>query len=406
MNAPISRTKLSARDLAKESLAGVSQRPSRTVLTMLGTVLGIGAFVAVLGLTATASGQISSTFSELKATQVTVTDAGETDAKDTVYSFPDNADAHISALNGVVTAGRSWPIPGIGSSVSTTLDPRSPHVQMTVNAASPGYLNAVQPTMKSGALYNAFHENNALHVVVLGAGAARQLRISSADEQPTVFISDTAYTVVGIMSDVKREPAALSALFIPATTALIAHGEPTTISPATMLIETTLGAAPLIATQAATALRPDKPDLLRATPPHDTSTLENTVTGSLNSLFLILASVTLFIGAIGIANTTLVAVMERTPEIGLRRAIGARPRDIAVQFLTETAAIGTLGGLIGTTLGIAIVLTTAIVQSSTAIIDPWLTLPAPLIGTLVGLLAGLYPAHRAARVQPVDALRR
>ena len=92
-----------------------------------------------------------------------------------------------------------------------------------------------------------------------------------------------------------------------------------------MLIETQLGAAPLIAAQAAKAFRPDRPELLRATPPHDASTLENTVTGSLNTLFLILASATVFIGAIGIANATLVAVMECTPEIGLSRAARIQP---------------------------------------------------------------------------------
>lgn len=125
-----------------------------------------------------------------------------------------------------------------------------------------------------------------------------------------------------------------------------------------------------------------------------------------SSLLLVLAAITLLIGMVGIANTTLIAVVERTPEIGLRRAVGARPRHVTGQFLTETTAIGTVGGLIGTALGILTVIVVALAQSWTAIMNPLFTLPAPLIGAVTGLLAGLYPAWRAARIEPLEALRR
>nr|BFE72346.1 hypothetical protein GCM10020092_056470 [Actinoplanes digitatis] len=119
-----------------------------------------------------------------------------------------------------------------------------------------------------------------------------------------------------------------------------------------------------------------------------------------------LAAITLTVGAVGIANTTLVAVLERTAEIGLRRALGARPRHIALQFLTESTAIGTLGGLLGTSLGVAVVVLSALLHQWTAILQPWAVVAAPLVGALVGLVAGVYPALRAAWVEPVEALRR
>ena len=141
------------------------------------------------------------------------------------------------------------------------------------------------------------------------------------------------------------------------------------------------------------------------TSPSSPQTLQSEVSGDLQGLFLILALVSLLIGAVGIANTTLVAVLERTEEIGLRRAVGARPRHIAAQFLAESTALGTLGGLVGTCIGVATVVIFAALKDWTAILNPAYTLPAPLIGSVVGLLAGAYPALRAARISPLAALR-
>jgi putative ABC transport system permease protein len=130
------------------------------------------------------------------------------------------------------------------------------------------------------------------------------------------------------------------------------------------------------------------------------------VNTDLSGLFLLLATICLLIGAVGIANTTLVAVLERTGEIGLRRSLGARPRHVAAQFLAESTALGTLGGLAGTSLGALTVVVVALARHWTALLDPATVAPAPLIGTLVGLAAGLYPALRASRIEPLDALRR
>lgn len=399
-------TRLSARDLAGESLAALVQRPTRTALTMLGTVLAVGTFVATMGLIDTTSNQISAAFSVLSATEVTIQDAGALPGFTTVNDFPADADARITRLSGVIAAGRSWSIGNGLFAVSTAAGDAGTSQQLAVSAASPGYLKAIQPTMQSGVAFNTFQDEHQMPVAVLGAAAARQLGVVNLANEPAIFIAGRPFTVIGIINDVQRQPDSLQTIFIPSQTALQAYGEPEANTPAIMLVYTHIGAAKLIATQAPIALNPSEPSQFLATPPPDPRSLRDHVVGSLNILFLALASVTLLIGAVSIANTTLVAVLERTREIGLRRSIGARPRHIAEQFLVETLTLGTLSGLIGTALGVAVVITTSLTNHWTAVLNPAITTAAPLIGAITGLLAGLYPATRAARIEPLEALHR
>jgi putative ABC transport system permease protein len=173
-----------------------------------------------------------------------------------------------------------------------------------------------------------------------------------------------------------------------------------------MLVHTRLGAAQVVAHQLPVAIRPDDPKLLSATAPVSLTQLQHSVATSLNIIFLALAGIAVIVGTIGIANTTLVAVLERAGEIGLRRALGARPVHIAAQFLAESTALGLFGGLIGASLGVVTVLAVTIYQNWTALLDPRVVLAAPVAGAVIGLLAGLYPALRAGTIEPADALRR
>jgi macrolide transport system ATP-binding/permease protein len=111
------------------------------------------------------------------------------------------------------------------------------------------------------------------------------------------------------------------------------------------------------------------------------------------------------VGAIGIANITLVSVMERIGEIGLRRAIGATRMHVAAQFLVESASLGVVGGILGASFGVIIVVAVSAWQSWTPVLDPLAPFLAPLVGGAIGLLAGAYPALRAARLEPVEAFR-
>jgi putative ABC transport system permease protein len=412
--------RLAGQDAAGEAVAGIVQRPGRAALTMLGTILGVGAFVAVLGLTATSAGQISRQFTVLDATTVTVEDNGPANntappGTNPAIGFPADATRIADRINGVTAAGVWWPVTlptGAGVTGSLALSATSDQT-VSVLAASPGAIAAMGLSMTAGTPLTAYENTTSQHVAVIDTTTAAALGIS-ADRlaaHPAVFADGIAYTVTGIYSSAQRivnsEPG--GAMLIPETTALADYGNPQpgigSQDEAQMVIATRLGAAQQVARQIAAAELPADPRRLVVTAPATPATLQSQVTGDLTGLFLILALISLLIGAVGIANTTLVAVLERTEEIGLRRALGARPRHIAAQFLAESTALGALGGLIGTCTGVAIVVIFAAAQHWTAILNPAYTLPAPLIGAITGLLAGAYPALRAARTSPLAALR-
>ncbi|MFJ4091238.1 ABC transporter permease [Kitasatospora sp. NPDC089913] len=396
------------RDLATEAVAGVLQRPARSALTALGTVLGVGTFVAVLGLTATATGQIGERFDRLAATEVTVEDTGGADPAMLPLAFTPDADERVRALNGVTGAGVHWPVRlPPGATVRAAPVGRDADGQpVQVVAASAGVLDAAGAHFAEGRGWDAFHDSRATQVAVLGQGVAARLGIATLETRPAVFVGDVPFTVVGIVADTDREADLLLSVLVPRSAAERVWGPPQEGRRATMLITTRIGAARQVADEAPYALRPDHPDYFKPVPPPDPRTLRNGVASDLSALFLLLAGICLVIGAVGIANTTLVAVMERTCEIGLRRALGARGRHVAGQFLAESAALGALGGLVGTGLGVVTVIVTSTTREWTPVVAPGTVAAAPAIGLATGLLAGLYPAWRAARVEPVEALRR
>jgi putative ABC transport system permease protein len=266
-------------------------------------------------------------------------------------------------------------------------------------------------TMVAGAPLSTYANDTAQHVAMLNTTTAATLGISAArlPSHPAVFVNGIAYTVIGIYSSAQRVVSDGSGMLIPEKTALADYGNPEpgigTYEEAQMVIATKTGAAQEVAREIAAAELPTNPHRLVVTPPQSPLKLQGEVNGDLAGLFLILALISLLIGAVGIGNTTLVAVLERTGEIGVRRSVGARPRHIAAQFLAESTALGTLGGLLGTCIGVGIVVIFAATKNWTAVLNPLYTLPAPLIGTVVGLLAGAYPALRAARTSPLEALR-
>ncbi len=396
------------RDLFAEATFGIGARPGRLILTIMGTVLGIASVVVTIGLANTAAGQINKQFDAVAATQVVIEPAtssggGQTRAK---ARIPWDAAERVSRLAGVESAGTLAEVDVRGAQVTSVPvnDPsQAARTSVPVRASSEGLLETLRGTVVTGRNFDSGHDARGDRVAVLGARAAEALGVHRVDRQPSIFIGEDSYTVIGIIDGVKRKTEVLDAVILPMGTA---RADFDLAAPAELQVRIAPGAGDVVAEQAPIALDPNSPDGFSVKAPPARSTVQQNVQADVDVIFLALGAVALLIGGVGIANVTLLSVMERVGEIGLRRALGATRRDIAAQFIVESAIIGLIGGLIGASLGVAVVVLVSALRSWVPILDLGVVGAAAVAGGLIGLAAGFYPALKAAAIEPITALRR
>ncbi len=384
--------------LLTESLSSVTQRHSRALLSVLGVVIGIASFVSVLGVTTSANGQISREFIDEQATVLHV-EATQTLADGS--AFRAESEDVLAGLNGVVGVGRYWDVTADRVSRLPGAIEAEP-VRPRVLAVSWRYLEMAHPVIETGRTFDGFLEHEP--VALLGAKRAEALGITNLQAAPALFVNEQRFAIIGILSDSDENVTLASSVIVPA--AFARDHLPPPGNREQLLIDTKVGSTVLISQQAALAIDPVHPERISVSQPAPPTRAESNINGSLQVLFLALSLICLVIGAIGISSSALFGVLTRVPEIGLRRALGAQPIHIAAQFLIEALLRGVLGGVLGGSIGVLTVVVVAITQQWTPIIPTWLMVVAPVAGAGVGLLAGVYPAVRAARIQPVEAFNR
>lgn len=393
------RERAGLRAIVVESVAGITQHPGRSAMTALGTVIGVTVLLAVLALTTSASLQVSKAFDLQEATLVRVAQQPEHPTKVANLLFTLDSPRAAEGLPGVEEAALSWQFQQIKAAY------RGRSTASPVVAATPGYSEVAVAEFVVGRSFDEGHQERDSRVAVLGSGAASDLGITDLTQQPAIQIQGAPFTVVGIIKDTRRMPELLGSVIIPASTAMSLWPAPSGDEDPTLSVSVVPGAATVVGAQLPLALSATSPDEYVVQLPPDPQGLRQSVDQQLQVLFIALAGVCLVIGVIGIANTTFIAVVERTGEIGLRRAMGASRLDIASQFILEAGLLGGLGGCIGTAIGTLAVVVTSAALGWTAVIPPALVAVGPLIGVASGALGGLLPAVRASSLEPSDALR-
>lgn len=404
----LSKRRIRVADILREAAAGIVQRPGRSALTSMGTVLGLATLVAVVGLTASANARISEKFNELSATEVHVEQASAQEEVAGPNPFPSNAEQRVAQLNGVASSGVYSVLEGLHVSFALPGNPPGwkSMGELTVYAVTPQFWEAVHPVVRGRVFDDALGERPV--AVVSAAIASRMTEAGVLDHHDVIRIGGLSFQVIGVQEDSARFPESLVSIVVPYDVAESVWGRPEAgvVAARGMVVETDLGAAGAVARQLAVALRPDAPENFDVAEPIEPTRLKESVSADLQFLFLGSALVLLIVGMAGIANVTYVSVLERIPEIGLRRAVGALRRHVTLQFLTEAAIIGLLGGMLGGLIGVSSVVGVCFFQGWTAVIPSWSYWAGPAVGSLTGLLAGLLPSMRAARIEPVEAFRR
>jgi len=384
-------------DLARVASVGIRTRRVRAALSALGIAIGVAAIVAVLGLSASSRAGLLAEIDKLGTNLLTVTN-GQT-------LFGQTAELPLQAPGMITRIGPVQQVQETGSiDAGVYKSPLIPAVNtnaLSVQAASLDLPRTVGTTTAAGSYLNAATAHEP--VAVLGAQAASLLGIDRIYQGERVWLGGMWFYLAGIL-----KPAVLATEidnsvlvgFPAAERYLDFDGHPTTIYVRTVTSQT----AAVQSVLAATA-NPESPDEANVSQPSAALTARAEAQGALNSLFLGLGAVSLLVGAVGVANIMLIGVLERRSEIGLRRSLGATKGQIRTQFLAEAILLSLLGGAAGVAAGAIATLVYASTEHWTAVVPASAWAGGLAAAILIGAIAGILPAIRAAQLSPTEALR-
>jgi putative ABC transport system permease protein len=392
------RARLPPKELAGLALQGLRGHRLRAALSALGVAIGIGAMVAVVGVSASSQASLLAEIDRLGTNLLTVAPGQNFGGQNEV--LPSTAPAMIAGMSEVEGAAAVYQVQNAGV-YRTPFIPAAEGGGIAVDATGEDLAAVLQTPMSSGRFLGAAAQR--FPEAVLGAAAAETLQIRHASGHLLVDIAGSWFTVTGVLDPVVLDPSLDSDVFVSLPVAERTFRlKP---NPTEVYVRANVSDVNRVSGLLAPTADPQNADGVRVDRPTDALEARAAAKGQFTTLLLGLGAVALLVGAIGIANIMVISVLERRGEIGLRRALGATRRHVAAQFLAESALLALIGGAAGLAFGAGATLVYAELKGVPFVVPAYALLAAPAAGVLIGTLAGLYPAARAARLSPTEALR-
>ncbi len=397
MATTLTPSRLHSADVARTAGVGLRTRKLRAALSALGIMIGIAAMVGVLGLSESSKSDLLAQLDKLGTNLLTV-----------------QAGGGIGLGSGQLPAEAAEMVARIGPVEQTTtvsevdanvykndLVPSGQTGGITVQAVDLNLMDTLAGSLDDGVFLN--EASAAYPTTVLGSVAAERLGIAEVTGTQLVWLGDQWFTVVGVLDQFDLNPdldrAALVGM-VAAETYLDHDNVPTSV-----LVRADPDFVDDVMNVLAATANPENPEEVEVARPTDALEAREAADDAFTALFLGLGGVALLVGGVGIANVMVISVLERRSEIGLRRALGATKRHVAVQFLGEALLLAAIGGVGGVLLGYGVTTGYASLRGWSTLVPPIAIAGGIAAALLIGAIAGLYPAVRAARMSPTEALR-
>ncbi|MEM7094816.1 MAG: ABC transporter permease [Actinomycetota bacterium] len=398
MTTPLAKSRVNLVDTARTATVGMRTRRMRTALSALGIMIGIAAMVGVLGLSESSKSDLLAQLDTLGTNLLTV-EAG-TGIGAGSGELPDEAAAMISRIGPVEVTTSVSTVDG-ARVYRTDRVPEGQTNGITVQAVDLSLVDTLAGSVADGVWLPAGSSD--YPVTVLGSVTAERLGIREVTGTQRVWLGDEWFTVIGILDGFELSPDLDRSALVSATAAetYLDHDGP----PTSVLVRVDPDEVDAVAGVLAPTANPENPEEVEVDRPTDALEAREAAGDALTSLFLGLGAVALLVGGVGIANVMVISVLERRAEIGLRRALGATRTHVATQFLGESLLLATIGGIGGVGLGVAATSIYARIRDWDTIVPSIAIVGGLAAAMIIGAVAGLYPALRASRLSPTEALR-
>jgi len=397
-------------DLIRLALARLQSSRLRAALTMLGVIIGVGSVVALVAVGQGATSGITNQLESLGTNLLTINPGGST-------SFGTRGAAGSATTLTVDDANAAAAIPGVAQvapelSTQKLVVAGSLNTTTSIVGTTSPYLSVHNDAIWQGSFLTGPANDQRMRVAVLGATTASDLGLGASAVGTDITIGGIPFRVIGILQS-KGGTGPLNQddmILVPLNTVRADFVSGQSVRSIGVSVATA-GQMPIVEAEITTLLKSRHG--LGASDAADFSVFDqaqllttvNSITGLLTALLAGIASISLIVGGIGIMNIMLVSVRERTREIGIRKAIGAKSRDILFQFLIEALVLSLLGGIIGILVGLVATAVIGAIAGWGFAFSPVTLVVAVLFSLAVGVIFGVWPARQAARLDPIAALR-